>query len=56
MFMAARSVVRYNKSLTAFYQRLLANGKKKLVALTPVMRKLIVIANAKLRPIQTALI
>jgi transposase len=56
MFMAARSVVRYNKSLTAFYQRLLANGKKKLVALTAVMRKLIVIANAKLRPIQTALI
>jgi transposase len=38
MFMAAPSAVRYNKPLTAFYQRLIANGKKKLVASTAVMR------------------
>jgi hypothetical protein len=40
------SAVRYNKPLTAFYQRLIANGKKKLVGITTVMRKLIVICNA----------
>jgi transposase len=49
LFMAALSAVRHNLTLRAFYQRLIANGKKKLVALTAVMRKLIVIANAKLR-------
>jgi transposase len=55
MFMAALSAVRYNKPLTAFYGRLVANGKKKLVALTAVMRKLIVIANAKIRQAQPAI-
>lgn len=49
MFMAALSAVRYNTSLKAFFERLVANGKKKLVAITAVMRKLIVICNAKLR-------
>ena len=32
-----------------FFQRLVAAGKKPLVALTALMRKIIVIANAKLR-------
>jgi hypothetical protein len=36
------------KGLTAFYQRLIANGKT-LVAITAVMRKLIVIRNAEIR-------
>lgn len=49
LFMAAISACRHNPNLRAFYQRLCANGKKKLVAITAVMRKLIVIANAKLR-------
>ena len=49
LFMAALSAARYNKKLRVVYQRLLANGKSKLVALTAIMRKLIVIANAKLR-------
>jgi transposase len=49
MFMAALSAVRYNKPLTAFYERLIASGKKKLVAITAVMRKPIVICNAKVR-------
>jgi transposase len=31
------------------YQRLIARGKKPIVAVTAVMRKLIVIANARLR-------
>ena len=49
LFMAALSAARYNETLRIVYQRLLANGKCKLVALTAIMRKLIVIANAKLR-------
>jgi hypothetical protein len=55
MLMAALSAVRYNKPLTAFYERLIANGKKKLVAITAVMRKLIVICNAKIRQTQPAI-
>jgi len=35
--------------LKAFYERLRHNGKTKMVALTAVMRKLISIANAKIR-------
>jgi transposase len=49
LFMGALAAARYNPALKAFYQRLRANGKKPLVALTAVMRKLIVIANARLR-------
>jgi len=49
MFMAALSAVKHHQNLKAFYQRLVSNGKKKLVALTAVMRKLIVICNARLR-------
>ena len=49
LFMAALSAARHNEKLRTVYQRLLANGKCKLVALTAVMRKLIIIANAKLR-------
>jgi transposase len=50
LFMAALTASRRDPKLSAFYQRLLANGKKKLVAITAVMRKLIVICNALLRP------
>jgi transposase len=49
MFMAAMSATRHNPALKAFYQRLIANGKKPIVALTATMRKLITIANAKIR-------
>ena len=44
--MAARNS---NSSLKLFYKNLLARGKKKMVALTALMHKIIVIANAKLR-------
>lgn len=50
LFMAALSARTHNPTLKAFYQRLIAKGKKPLVALTALMRKIIVIANAKLRP------
>lgn len=49
LFMAAMSARRHNPQLRPFYERLVAAGKKPLVALTALMRKLIVIANAKLR-------
>ncbi len=49
LFMAALSASRFNSALREFYHRLLKNGKKPMVALTAVMRKLIVILNAKIR-------
>lgn len=49
LFMAAMSAARSKSSLGEFYQRLVKAGKKKMVALTALMRKIIVIANAKLR-------
>lgn len=49
LFMAALSAARYNPSLKAFYERLVNNGKKKIVALTAVMRKIVTILNARIR-------
>jgi transposase len=49
LFMAALAAARHNPTLRAFYMRLRNNGKKPIVAITAVMRKLIVIANAKVR-------
>lgn len=47
--MAALSAVRYNPNITSFHQRLIANGKKPIVALVAAMRKIIIIANAQIR-------
>jgi len=47
--MAALVAVRHNPILRAFYQRLVAAGKAKKLALTAAMRKLLVILNAMLR-------
>jgi len=41
--------VRHDRILKAFYQRLLAAGKKPLVALTACMRKLIILMNRLLK-------
>lgn len=49
LFMAALVAARNNKALSEVYRRLVANGKKPLVAVTALMRKIVVIANAKLR-------
>ena len=46
LYMAALSATRYNPVIKAFYERLLAKGKEKKVALTACMRKLLVILNA----------
>ena len=48
-YMPALHAVRGNPSLKTFYRRLVAAGKLKKVALTAVMRKLIVLANALLK-------
>ena len=50
LFMAALSAARHHQALRPFYQRLLATGKKNLVALVAVMRKLLIICDAVLRP------
>jgi transposase len=49
LYMAALSAIRHDPVLKAFYQRLVASGKKKLVALVAVMRKLLVLLNRMLR-------
>lgn len=49
LYMAAMTAIRFNPSLRPFYQRLLAAGKPRTVALIAVARKLIVILNAILR-------
>ena len=49
LYMAALAASRFNPVIRAFYQRLLASGKKKKVALVACMRKLLTILNAMLR-------
>lgn len=49
LYMAALSAARHDAIFKAFYQRLLVAGKKKMVALVAVMRKLIVLLNRMLK-------
>lgn len=49
LYMAMLSAVRFNPPIRAFYQRLLAQGKHKKVALTACMHKLLVMLNAMVR-------
>lgn len=48
LFMAAFAASHSKGKLGDFYRRLVKNGKKKMVAMTALMRKIIVIANAKM--------
>lgn len=48
LYMAALTACRHNSKLKAFYERLVAAGKLKKVALVAVMRKMLVILNAML--------
>jgi transposase len=48
LFLAAMSARRSHTHLKDFYEKLISRGKKKMVALTALMRKIIVIANARL--------
>jgi transposase len=49
LFLPAMTAARHDPMLSAFYQRLINSGKKPIVALVAVMRKIIVIANARLQ-------
>jgi transposase len=53
LYMAALSAIRCNPILRAFYQNLIARGKLSKVALTAVMRKLLVYMNHSLKSIAT---
>jgi len=50
LYMAALVAARHNRILHAFYQRLRTKGKPHNVALTAVMRKLILALNHVLKP------
>jgi transposase len=49
MYMAALTAVRYDPTLKAFYEGLVARGKAKKVALVAATRKLLTILNARMR-------
>ena len=49
LYMATLVASRHNPVIRAFYQRLVAAGKARKLALTAAMRKLLVILNAMLR-------
>ncbi len=49
LFTAAMTAARSKSSLGVFYSDLIGRGKKKMVAITALMRKIIVIANARLK-------
>lgn len=55
LFLPAMTAARHDPVLSAFYQRLIASGKKPIVALVAVMRRIIVIANARLRDARSQL-
>ncbi|HZD25806.1 MAG TPA: transposase [Alphaproteobacteria bacterium] len=49
LYWAALAAARHDQQLSAFYRRLRANAKKPKVALTAVMRKLVILANTLLK-------
>lgn len=51
IFLAAMAARNSHTRLRTFYLDMLARGKKKMVALVALMRKIIVIANARLQPL-----
>jgi transposase len=53
LFMCAMAARNSNSPLKTFYNRLIDAGKVKKVALTALMRKIITIANARLRDLET---
>jgi len=54
LFIAAMAARNSKSLLKVFYETLVNKGKKKMVALTALMRKIIVIANAKIRDLNMA--
>jgi transposase len=54
LFMAGLTAARLHPALSHFYQRLIAAGKPKRLAIAAVARKLVVLANAVIRDARTA--
>lgn len=54
LYMSALTAMRFEPGLRDFYQRLRARGKPAKVAIVAVMRKMLVILNARMRDAQTA--
>lgn len=52
LFIAAMAARNSNSNFKLFYENLIAKGKKKMVALVALMRKIIVIANARIKEYQ----
>lgn len=52
LFLAAMAARRSHTNLKEFYEKLMNKGKKKMVALTALMRKILVIANARLKDLK----
>jgi transposase len=52
LFIAAMAAIKSHSHLKDFYLNLTSRGKKKMVGLTALMRKILVIANAKLRDLE----
>lgn len=52
LFTAAMAAIRSHSPMKTFYINLISKGKKKMVCLTALMRKILVIANAKLRDLE----
>lgn len=51
LFLAAMAARNSHSRLKVFYSQLIASGKKKMVALTALMRKIVVIANARIKEV-----
>jgi transposase len=51
LFMAAMAARNHAPDMRAFFERLVHNGKPKMVAIVALMRKIVVIANARVRTI-----
>jgi Transposase and inactivated derivatives len=49
LYMAALSAIRFNPVIKAYYRRLLATGKPKMVALVASMRKMLITLNAMIK-------
>lgn len=49
LYMAMLSAIQHNKVMKNFYQKLVAQGKHKKVAITACMRKMVTILNAMVR-------
>ena len=47
LFICALVAIKYDTKMRCFYERLCANGKKKMVAITAVMRKILITINAR---------